>query len=209
MTDKEIKLERYREANKTVRYGETVFAGSSLMEMFPINKLLQENGIDTIIYNRGVGGFVAEELWNALDICILDLKPARLFINIGTNDLSDASIPIDSMIETYDKIITAVEQRLPDITIYLMAYYPVNYEAAAESMKACLLIRTNDKIALANEKVARLAAKHHQRYIDINRNLKDEQGRLKAAYTIEGMHINEDGYRAIFEDIMSYVNEPV
>ena len=123
--------------------------------------------------------------------------------------LSDASIPIDSMIETYDKIITAVEQRLPDITIYLMAYYPVNYEAAAESMKACLQIRTNDKIALANEKVARLAAKHHQRYIDINRNLKDEQGRLKAAYTIEGMHINEDGYRAIFEDIMSYVNEPV
>lgn len=209
MTDKEIKLERYREANKTVRYGETVFAGSSLMEMFPINKLLQESGIDTIIYNRGVGGFVAEELWNALDICILDLKPARLFINIGTNDLSDASIPIDSMIETYDKIITAVEQRLPDITIYLMAYYPVNYEAAAESMKACLQIRTNDKIALANEKVARLAAKHHQRYIDINRNLKDEQGRLKAAYTIEGMHINEDGYRAIFEDIMSYVNEPV
>lgn len=41
------------------------------------------------------------------------MKPARLFINIGTNDLSDASIPIDSMIETYDKIITAVEQRLP------------------------------------------------------------------------------------------------
>lgn len=90
-----------------------------------------------------------------------------------------------------------------------MAYYPVNYEAADESMKACLQIRTNEKIALANEKVARLAAKHHQRYIDINRNLKDEQGRLKAEYTIEGMHINEDGYRAIFDDIMSYVNEPV
>ncbi len=209
MTDKEMKLEHYREANKTAVYGETVFAGSSLMEMFPVNKLLQESGSDKIIYNRGIGGFVSEELWDALDVCILDLKPARLLINIGTNDLSDASIPVDSMIETYDKIINAVEQRLPDITIYLMAYYPVNYEAADESMKACLQIRTNEKIALANEKVARLAAKHHQRYIDINRNLKDEQGRLKAEYTIEGMHINEDGYRAIFDDIMSYVNEPV
>lgn len=208
MTDKEMKLARYREANKTVKHGETVFAGSSLMEMFPIDKLLEESGSDKIIYNRGVGGFVSEELWNALDTCILDLKPSRLFINIGTNDLSDPSIPIDWMIAVYDKIITAVEQSLPDIRIYLMAYYPVNYEAAAESMKECLRIRTNEKIALANTEVAALAARHSQRYIDINRNLKDEQGRLKAEYTIEGMHINENGYRAIFDDIMSYVNEP-
>lgn len=208
MTDKEMKLARYREANKTVKHGETVFAGSSLMEMFPIDKLLEESGSDKIIYNRGVGGFVSEELWNALDTCILDLKPSRLFINIGTNDLSDPSIPIDRMIAVYDKIITAVEQSLPDIRIYLMAYYPVNYEAAAESMKECLRIRTNEKIALANTEVAALAARHSQRYIDINRNLKDEQGRLKAEYTIEGMHINENGYRAIFDDIMSYVNEP-
>lgn len=208
MTDKEMKLARYREANKTVKHGETVFAGSSLMEMFPIDKLLEESGSDKIIYNRGVGGFVSEELWNALDTCILDLKPSRLFINIGTNDLSDPSISIDRMIAVYDKIITAVEQSLPDIRIYLMAYYPVNYEAAAESMKECLRIRTNEKIALANTEVAALAARHSQRYIDINRNLKDEQGRLKAEYTIEGMHINEDGYRAIFDDIMFYVNEP-
>lgn len=208
MTDKEMKLARYREANKTVKHGETVFAGSSLMEMFPINKLLEESGSDKIIYNRGVGGFVSEELWNALDTCILDLKPSRLFINIGTNDLSDPSIPIERMIAVYDKIITAVEQNLPGIRIYLMAYYPVNYEAAAESMKECLRIRTNEKIVLANAEVAALAARHNQRYIDINRNLKDEQGRLKAEYTIEGMHINEDGYRAIFADIMSYVNEP-
>ena len=44
MDDKEMKIERYREENKTVKHGETVFAGSSLMEMFPINKLLDEHG---------------------------------------------------------------------------------------------------------------------------------------------------------------------
>ena len=60
----------------------------------------------------------------------------------------------------------------------------------------------------ANAEVEKLAKKHNQRYIDINRNLKDDCGRLKAEYTIEGMHINEDGYRAIFDDFMKYVNEP-
>ena len=32
----------------------------------------------------------------------------------------------------------------------------------------------------------------------MNAPLTDERGRLKAAYTIEGMHIREEGYRAIW-----------
>lgn len=207
MTDKEIKVERYREENKTAKKGQTVFTGSSLMEMFPINKLLKEHGDDTVIYNRGVGGFISDELLAVIDVCAIDLMPSKVFINIGTNDLSWSSIPISALMDNYDKIISAIESAVPNVKIYLMAYYPVNYEAASEEMKECLKIRTNEKITAANAEVKKLAAKHGQRYIDINRNLKDEQGRLRAEYTIEGMHINEDGYRAIYDDIMEYVRE--
>lgn len=207
MTDKEMKVERYREQNKSVQHGQTVFTGSSLMEMFPINKLLEEHGEETIIYNRGIGGFLTYELFDVIDVCVLDLKPSRVFINIGTNDLSWSNIPISDVIANYDKIITAIEQALPDVEIYLMAYYPVNYEAATEKMKECLKIRTNDKINTANIEVEKLAQRHGQKYIDINAKLKDNLGRLRAEFTIEGMHINEDGYRAIYEDIMAYVRE--
>ena len=41
----------------------------------------------------------------------------------------------------------------------------------------------------------------------VNRNLRDGQGRLKAEYTIEGMHIKKEGYAAIYEDVMRYVKE--
>lgn len=207
MNDKEIKVERYREENRSARKGQTVFTGSSLMEMFPINKLLREHGDDTVIYNRGVGGFLSHELLEVIDVCAIDLLPRKVFINIGTNDLSWSSIPISDLMSNYDKIISAIEEKVPDVRIYLMAYYPVNYEAACEEMKECLKIRTNEKITAANAQVKKLAEKHGQRYIDINRNLMDEQGRLKAEYTIEGMHINEDGYRAIYDDIMKYVRE--
>ena len=207
MTDKEMKVERYGEENKTVKIGQVVFTGSSLMEMFPINKLLAEHGDETIIYNRVVGGFLSNELLAVIDVCAIDLKPSKVFINIGTNDLSWDNIPISEMIGNYDKIISEIEKNVPDVKIYLMAYYPVNFEAASEEMKECLKIRTNDKINRANEEVKKLADKHGQRYIDINRNLKDEQGRLKSEYTIEGMHINEDGYRAVYDDIMVYVSE--
>lgn len=202
-----MKVERYREENKTAVKGQIVFTGSSLMEMFPINKLLREHGDDTVIYNRGVGGFLSYELLSVIDVCAADLQPSKVFINIGTNDLSWSSIPISALMDNYDTIISAIESAVPDVRIYLMAYYPVNYEAASDEMKECLKIRTNEKITAANAEVKKLAEKHGQRYIDINRSLKDEQGRLKAEYTIEGMHINEDGYRAIYDDIMAFVKE--
>ena len=208
MTDKERKLKNYREKNKEAVYGQVVFAGSSLMEMFPINKLLEEHGDDTIIYNRGIGGYVTNELLQVTDVCITDLKPKKVFLNIGTNDLSNPQIPISQMIENYDRILCKIEEALPQAVIYLMAYYPVNYEAVAEEMKECLKIRTNEKIERANEEVKKLAQKHGQHYIDVNKNLKDEQGRLKAEYTIEGMHIKEEGYAAIYDDVMRYVKEP-
>lgn len=209
MNDKEKKLLRYREENKTVKYGQTVFTGSSLMEMFPINKLLKEHNDSVIIYNRGIGGFVSQELLEVIDVCAIDLKPSKIFINIGTNDLSDSRIPISELMENYDKIISKIEASLPETVIYLMAYYPVNYEAADENMKECLKIRNNEKIRTANVEVKKLAEKHNQRYIDINKNLMDEQGRLKAEYTIEGLHINEDGYRGVYDDMIAYVKEPI
>ena len=205
--DKAWKINNYRELNKTALKGQVVCTGSSLMEMFPINKLQEEHGDKTVIYNRGIGGFISTELLEVIDVCATDLMPKKVFINIGTNDLSWSSIPISELMENYDKIITAIEAAVPDVKIYLMAYYPVNYEAAAEEMKECLKIRTNEKINTANADVEKLAKKHNQRFININEKLKDDQGRLKAEYTIEGLHINETGYRAIYDDFMKYVHE--
>lgn len=205
--EKAEKLERYREANRTARRGQIVFAGSSLMEQFPVEKLLRERGIDLTVYNRGIGGYVTREMLDNLDVCVTDLQPRRVFINIGTNDLSDPSITLEELMARYDEIITTIEQRVPGVQIVMMAYYPINYDAAADFMKPGLLIRTNEKINAANVLVEQLARKHGQKYIDVNRALKDGQGRLKAEYTIEGMHIKEEGYRAIMDDLIPYVIE--
>lgn len=206
--EKEQMVKDFHIWNKDAVKGQIVFTGSSLMEMFPVEEWVRELGPDApIVYNRGVGGYKTSDLLPILDACVFELEPRKVFINIGTNDLSDDSIPLEKVMSNYDRIITQIEERLPGVIIYMMAYYPVNYDAAAEEMKPCLLIRTNEKINRANELVEQLAARHGQRFINVNAPLMDEQGRLKAEYTIEGMHIKPEGYRAIFEDIMAYVNE--
>lgn len=206
--EKEQMIKNFHVWNKDAVKGQIVFTGSSLMEMFPIEKWVKELGPNApIVYNRGVGGYRTTDLLPILDACVFELRPRKVFINIGTNDLSDGSVPLETVMSNYDQIITQIEEKLLGVIIYMMAYYPINYDAATEEMKPCLLIRTNEKINKANELVAQLAAKHGQRYINVNAPLMDEQGRLKAEYTIEGMHIKPKGYRAIFQDIMTYVKE--
>ena len=50
----------------------------------------------------------------------------------------------------------------------------------------------------ANAAVEALGARRGYRFINVNAPLMDCEGRLRADYTIEGMHIKEIGYRAIW-----------
>ena len=68
---KEYKIQRYREMNKTALKGSVLFAGSSLMEMFPVEQFVQEDSLPVTVYNRGVGGFITDELTENLDVCII------------------------------------------------------------------------------------------------------------------------------------------
>ncbi len=206
--EKDEKLEQYRRLNRFAQKGQILFVGSSLMEQFPIYELMMSRGIHKVIYNRGIGGYVAKELLDALQVCVLDLEPSRIFINIGTNDLNAPDLKMDDLMGTYREILTRILKALPQVQIYLMAYYPVNREAATTPwMQEALSIRTNERILAANREVEKLAASLHCRYINVNKNLYDEEGRLKKEYTKEGMHFYADGYEAILDDLMRYVNE--
>ena len=197
--DKYRMVQSWQTLNQTCCKGQTVFTGSSLMEMFPVEKFAAEEGPDfPVVYNRGVGGWRTEDMLLCLNEMVIDLQPRRLFINIGTNDLSDASVTIEALITRYEDILGRIEAAVPGVEIALMAYYPVNYEAAAEDMKACLRIRTNERIREANDAVRAMAKRRAHRYIDVNAPLMDDQGRLRADFTIEGMHIMVAGYRAIW-----------
>lgn len=204
--EKRQKREQYRRLNCFVKEGQILFAGSSLMEQFPIHELAQDYGVKEIIYNRGIGGFVLDEFEDALQECVFDLKPLKIFINIGTNDLNDAQLNLNRFIEKYERILTKIEQKLPEAEICLMAYYPVNPAAAkAPHMVEMLKVRTNERIQLANEKVKELAAKRGYGFVDVTEPLKDENGCLRAEFSKDGMHFYADGYEAVFQELVKYI----
>ena len=207
--EKNEKLKRYQVLNSYVKKGQILFVGSSLMEQFPIYEFIQNYDINATIYNRGIGGYTTFEMIKALDTMVFDLKPSKIFINIGTNDLNDKDCSIDELVKRYEEILNKIIQRLPNTMIYVMAYYPINseHDFGNEFMKQVLMIRTNERIQAANKAIEEMSNRLGIRFIDVNQNLKDDKGNLKAEYSVDGMHMYASGYQAILEDLLKYIKE--
>jgi lysophospholipase L1-like esterase len=205
--EKQEKAERYRRLNRFVRPHQILFAGSSLMEQFPIYELLLDQQLPYTIYNRGIGGITTFELLENMDVCIYDLQPDYLYINIGTNDLNLPDYTEKGLIDRYRQILQGVKTHLPECRIFLLAYYPVNPAAAKGNPWAeeALKIRSNERINSANRAVQRLAEEMGAAFLDLNEGIRDENGCLKAEYTIEGMHMYGDGYVPVLEKLLPWL----
>lgn len=206
--EKEDKLARFRHLNPYVRKGQVVFAGSSLMEQFPIYEFLLDFQLPYTIYNRGVDGFTTDEFYAALEDCVFALEPAHLFLNIGTNDLNGPEYRLSRLLDNYEKILQAIRGRLPATRLYLMSYYPVNPAVATiPHMQEIFRHRTNARIREASEGVRALAARYGARFLDCNAGLTDGDGNLKAEYTIEGMHMYANGYKPVLDALLPVLQE--
>ena len=207
--EKREKLERFKRLNPYVKPGQILFVGSSLMEQFPIYEFLQDFDLPCKIYNRGIGGYTTAELLDAMEVCVYDLRPAHIFINIGTNDLNGPDYRQEELILRYTRILQGIRERLPEAKLYLLAYYPVNTEVGDQIpyMRELLRHRTNARIRAANDAVRALAGEFGAEFLDLNGPLRDERGELKAEYTIEGMHMYANGYKPILDQLLPLLKE--
>lgn len=206
--EQQDKLERYRILNQNVKKGEILFTGSSLMEQFPVNELLMTNGMDQVVYNRGIGGFTTTDMLQHMEEMVFGTEPSRIFINIGTNDIGSPEYQLEALLERYEEIIVRIQERLPEAEINMMAYYPVNETdkiPEGEWGKTAFVTRTNENLNIANAAIENLAAKKGCRFINVNEGLADERGKLKKEYTIEGIHMYANGYQMVLQNLKKYL----
>ncbi len=202
------RINQYKHLNKLSIKGEILFTGSSLMEHFPVNELLMNKGINKIVYNRAVGGFTTNDLLEHMEEMVFGVEPSKIFINIGTNDIGASNYSLDNLIKNYEIILMKIKERLPEANVYVMAYYPINEVAKEEKEeweKETFKTRTNKNIKIANRAIEELANNIGYKYIDVNSGLTDEEGRLKAEYTVEGIHMYANAYNVILDNMIKYL----
>lgn len=197
------KLRKYRELNQVAPKGQTVCAGSSLMENFPINELLMDLGSTKKVYNRGMSAFTIDQYADVLDI-VLDLEPSKLFINIGSNDLSIPGDTVGNLIAKYRALLQRIQETLPQCAITMLAFYPCREDDGGFKMEG-RIPRTMAIINEANERMESLALELGCGWLNCNAPLLDEEGYLCKEFMTDPIHFSAAGYVEVLKILEPYL----
>jgi len=174
---------------------EIVFLGNSITDGAEWYELLGNKRIR----NRGISADVTEGILLRLD-AITKLKPAKIFIMIGVNDLS-RNMTVDEITANYRTILERIKTESPKTKVYVESVLPVN---PATGMA---LNHTNktELIMELNGKLKELATEFGHTYIDLFSIMADANNHLPRKYSIDGLHLTYEAYRVWTEAIRPYV----
>ncbi|MFX0102706.1 MAG: GDSL-type esterase/lipase family protein [Candidatus Hodarchaeota archaeon] len=170
-----------------------VFLGDSITEQCPWSELFQK----TNIKNRGIGGDTTKGVLSRVE-SIIEGKPSKIFLCIGTNDNMFRIRPRKT-IENTQKIIQMIQEKSKNTKIYLESLLPVRGLVAN--------LNTNGRIKKINNEIKNIAAELGIPFIYLYDQFLDEKGRLDKKYSLDGLHLNGDGYLKWKGFIKKYVNE--
>jgi lysophospholipase L1-like esterase len=140
--------------------------------------------------NRGISGDITFGVLERLDEVVAG-KPRKIFILIGINDIA-RNIPDSVIINNHKRIVAGIRAASPRTRIYLQTLMPVNSTIGATKQH----YNKDEHIAAVNSGLKELAAAAKITLIDLHTPFLDENGRLKADYTYDGLHLNARGYEA-------------
>ncbi|MGC9366998.1 MAG: GDSL-type esterase/lipase family protein [bacterium] len=195
------RIEQFTEQNCSIPPGGIVFIGNSITQGF----LLQKYFPGTRVYNRGI---VADKIGmgddggvlKRLDVSCFQLKPSRIFLMIGINDVADGRRSVSRIASGYQLLIDTILDSLPWVELYVHSILPTrdNYS------------NLNPRIDSLNELLQQIiddrSMEYYVRYIDLHMLFKDQYGNLHEEFTWDGIHLTERGYTLWADFISTLVN---
>lgn len=169
-----------------------VFFGDSLTDYVPFSELLP--GLPVI--NRGIAGDNTLGALRRIDE-VISLKPAKLFILLGTNDIV-YNMSEETTAENLTEIIRRVQKDSPSTKIYVATLMPTNPNFKTS--------RPNDVINSRNVRVRAVAQETGCTLVDTHSHMAEE-GVLPMKWTVDGLHLSGEGVRRWIELLAPLVNE--
>lgn len=125
-------------------------------------------------------------------------KPEIMVITLGMNGIS--FMDETSFKTVYSELIQKILEQSPNTKIILQSIFP-----RAQSGNENYASITQDMINTGNVWVSEVAKECGVYYLDTEEVLKDENGYLRAEYSVgDGIHISRDGYLAILQYIRTH-----
>lgn len=135
--------------------------------------------------NRGISGDTTNGLLNRIDE-VIDSKPRKIFMMIGINDLNQGR-NVEAILTTYKIILKSFQDKTSKTEVFVQSILPLNNQKFPNN-------GTNNKIIELNAKLKDFSKDFSFHYIDLFSSFLDGNNQLDAQYTIDGIHLNGQGY---------------
>jgi lysophospholipase L1-like esterase len=206
MTSKKTIISRYKErlqviADRDYDKFQVVLIGDCLIENLDIDKHFNE----MCIYNNGISGDTTELLIKTLYKRAIKYKPSKLFISIGSNDMGFENTSVKDIYRNIITIVEEVQKRSKDTQIHIVSVIPVNPANMDIINREYVDARDNHEIGMLNYYLKNYVRKNKLKFVDITKHLKNDFEQLDLDYTVDGFHLNEDGYNVVSEQIKIYI----
>ncbi len=183
------KCESFFLQNANLSRGQTVFIGDSITDLYPLDD--HYSGLPLATYNRGISGDTVEGLLRRIDVSAIELKPEKLVIMIGTNNINGENTDGD-ILGSYEKLLDTVKEKLPDTELYCISIIPQSSDRGFSDEKIGIF---TDQIKRLNRGIKSLCEERGGKYIDLFPLLADENDRLDKRYSDDGLHLNGEGFK--------------
>ena len=182
---------------ETKPYDNIVFLGDSLTEQYPIDLYFE----DLPVINSGVGAQATYDLIKDLDNLVYKYNPSIVIVQAGINDMRYGKSN-DEIIKGIKDIVNEIKKNRPKATVYVESLYPVNNSDNKKIDRERVDCRSNEDIVLINKA---LKEYYKNNYIDVHKELLDDNNLLNIDYTKDGIHITEECYIIISAAIRSHL----
>jgi lysophospholipase L1-like esterase len=160
-----------------------VFLGDSLTDSCEWQEFFR----NAAIKNRGISGDTTKGILNRIEE-VVEVQPKKLFIMIGINDINQGR-EVEAILKDYEVILRTFKERIPQTQIFVQSVLPVNNQKFVN-------LGVNKKVIEINSKLKEFSQKFSFQYIDLYSGFLDSNNQLDARYTIDGIHLNGQGYLA-------------
>ena len=154
--------------------GDSITASGAWQEWFP----------DVQAINLGVGGDTTDDVIARVDE-ITAIKPAVISLLIGTNDLGTRR-SVEHLVRNVELLLVTLRRDLPDAAVLVQSIMPRERNFAS-------------RIKDANRHLWQFAPGAGATWLDLWPVFAEPNGQLKPEFTVDGVHLNAEGYDAWLE----------
>lgn len=163
---------------------EIIFLGNSITDIAEWAEIFQNKHVK----NRGISSDNTFGVLARLDE-VLESKPAKIFIMIGINDIA-RNIPDSIILRNYKKIIQTIRTQSSKTKLIVQSILPTNNSFTQFKNHQ----NKTQHIEFINAELSKICASENITFLNLYPLFLDEQKRLKAEFTNDGLHLNGYGY---------------